>query len=100
MNHINELITKARSVVGDADNHHRYSISDIYNVYNAITGRDEKKQNCTSCLLNKVKEIRQWLALADEEAAKEKGASAQNKKRGGAKVNKKTPRTDITNLSS
>ena len=86
----NELIKKARLVVNEADSHHRYSISGIYEVYNAITGRDEKKQNCSTCLLNKVKEIRQWLALVEGEGS---GLPASpRKKRGGKRAN--------TNLSS
>jgi len=85
-----ELIKKARLVVDEADNHHRYSISGIYEVYNAITGCDEKKQNCSTCLLNKVKEIRRWLASAQSEG---NGLPASpRKKRGGKRAN--------TNLSS
>ena len=68
MENRNELIEKARSIVNEADNH-RYSVSGIYDIYNAITGRNEKKQNCSSCLLNKVKEIRLWLASAKSEAS-------------------------------
>ena len=86
----NQLIKKARAVVDDADNHHRYSIGGIYEVYNAITGRDEKKQNCSTCLLNKVKEIRLWLASVEGEGS---GLPASSrKKRGGKRAN--------TNLSS
>ena len=66
MNNIDELIEKAENVIDDADKHHRYSISNIYNVYNAITGRSEKKQNCSTCLLNKVKEIRKWLTSSEK----------------------------------
>ena len=82
----NELIKKARTVVDEADNHHRYSIGGIYEAYNAITGRDEKKQNCSTCLLNKVKEIKVWLASVEEEG------ESSRKKRGEKRVN--------TNLSS
>ena len=82
----NELIKKASAVVDEADNHHRYSIGGIYEVYNAITGRDEKKQNCSTCLLNKVKEIKAWLASVGKEGA------SPRKKRSGKSAN--------TNLSS
>ena len=65
----NELIAKARNVIDNADNRHSYGIGEIYAVYNAVTGRNEKKQNCSTCLLNKVKEIRAWLASAEKEAS-------------------------------
>ena len=65
-----ELIEKARQIINEADIRHHYSISAIYETYNAITGANEKRQSCSSCLLNKVKEIRKWLLQKEEATVK------------------------------
>ena len=81
---ITELIEKARHIIEEADHRHHYSISAIYETHNAITGNNEKQQSCTTCLLNKVKEIRKWLTQTEQAPVSkntETAAKASRKKR-------------------
>ena len=55
-----ELIALAERVTADAAKH-RYSVSSIYTAYNAITGKAEEPQTCSSCLRSRAREIAKWL---------------------------------------
>lgn len=39
---------------------HRYYVNRIYGIYNAVTGKKEEPQTCSSCLRNRVREIKKW----------------------------------------
>ena len=48
------------------DKTHRYSMSKIYGLYNQIFGTNEVPQSCVSCLIRKVKALREWLEQQEE----------------------------------
>ena len=48
------------------DKTHRYSMSKIYGLYNQIFGTNEVPQACASCLVRKVKALREWLEQQEE----------------------------------
>jgi len=43
------------------DKTHRYSMSLIYGLYNKVFGTNETPQSCASCLIRKVKALRDWV---------------------------------------
>jgi hypothetical protein len=67
-----ELIALAKGVIKEAAGH-RYSVSRIYSVYNAISGKTEDPQTCSSCLRARAREIGKWL----EDGAKASKGSEQ-----------------------
>lgn len=56
-----ELKQKVEALINDVDNTHRYSMSRIYSAYNEVFGTNETPQSCASCLIRKIKELRQWI---------------------------------------
>ncbi len=56
-----ELKQKVEMLINEVDTTHRYSMSRIYLAYNEVFDSNEKPQSCASCLIRKVKELRQWL---------------------------------------
>lgn len=56
------LKTEVSAMIEDVDRTHRYSMSLIYGLYNRVNGTDERPQSCASCLIRKVKQLREWLA--------------------------------------
>lgn len=70
-----ELKLKIETLINDVDTTHRYSMSRIYSAYNEVFNSNEKPQSCASCLIRKVKELRQWLEsqnYADDAEPKKK----------------------------
>lgn len=56
-----DLIKEAETLIAEVDKTHRYSMSKIYGLYNRIFGTNETPQSCASCLIRKVRELREWL---------------------------------------
>jgi len=56
-----ELQQKVKALLDSIDKTHRYSMSEIYAIYNEVFGVDEKPQSCASCLIRKVNCLRKWL---------------------------------------
>lgn len=55
------LVKQVRDVIADGDKH-RYSVSAVYGAYNTAFGKNDRPQTCSSCLRNRVRELRGWLA--------------------------------------
>lgn len=47
-------------LIQDVERTHRYSMSRIYSTYNAVFGTNELPQSCASCLIRKVKQLKEW----------------------------------------
>ncbi len=62
-----ELKQKIETLINEVESTHRYSMSRIYSAYNEAFGTDETPQSCASCLIRKVKELKQWLKTQDAE---------------------------------
>lgn len=60
-----ELIVRAMTLVEEVETTHLYSMSKIYGIYNEVFGTDEKPQSCASCLMRKVREIKNWIKEQD-----------------------------------
>lgn len=56
-----QLIEEVQNLVKEVDKTHRYSMSRIYGLWNRIYEKNETPQSCASCLIRKVKELREWL---------------------------------------
>lgn len=54
------LIGQVREVIADGARHH-YSVSKVYGAYNAVFGKKDTPQTCSSCLRNRVRELCKWL---------------------------------------
>lgn len=68
-----ELKTEVETLIEEVERTHRYSMSRIYGLYNRVKRTDERPQSCASCLIRKVKELREWLnalQVAETEAPK------------------------------
>lgn len=55
------LLEQIKSVIAEGDKH-RYSVSAVYGAYNAAFNKKDTPQTCSSCLRNRVRELRTWLA--------------------------------------
>lgn len=55
-----DLVRKVRNVISEADKH-RYSVSAVYSAYNTVFNKKDVPQSCSSCLRNRVRELRRWL---------------------------------------
>lgn len=71
------LIERTRALIDETEKTHRYSMSGIYGLYNEIYGTNEVPQSCASCLIRKIKLLKEWLAENDRPTAK----PAKTKKR-------------------
>ncbi|NDV69300.1 hypothetical protein [Dysgonomonas sp. 25] len=56
------LRAEVATLISDVEATHRYSMSRIYGLYNRVFETDERPQSCASCLIRKVRELRNWLA--------------------------------------
>lgn len=66
MKELAALMHEVRGLISDVDRTHRYSMSKIYGLYNKVYGTNETPQSCASCLIQKVGELREWLADANK----------------------------------
>lgn len=53
------LVKQVKGVIAESENH-RYSVSAVFGAYNAAFGKNDKPQTCRSCLVNRVRELRDW----------------------------------------
>lgn len=67
-----KLINEVKALVDEVDKTHRYSMSRIYGAYNAVFGTKEQPQSCSSCLIRKVRELKEWLTKIEMESATKK----------------------------
>lgn len=70
-----QWIIEVQNLIAEVDKTHRYSMSRIYGLWNRVYDKNEAPQSCASCLIRKVKELREWLAnqpttLVDDEVEK------------------------------
>ncbi len=61
------LVKQVKEVIADADKH-TYSVSRVYAAHNAAFGLSERPQTCSSCLRNRVRNLREWLAGYEKQA--------------------------------
>lgn len=89
------LVKKVRGVVADAGRHH-YSVSRVYEAHNEVFGLKENPQTCGTCLRNRARSLREWLAGYDEyvknrpikgrkPSGRPKDSSVEEKSENGAK---------------
>jgi hypothetical protein len=55
-----QLINSVKAVIADADKH-KYSVSRVYGAHNGAFQKRDQPQTCSSCLRNRVRELRAWL---------------------------------------
>lgn len=55
-----DLIKEVESLIKEVEATHRYSMSKIYGAYNKVFDKNEQPQACASCLIRKVRELKQW----------------------------------------
>lgn len=81
MNKKEDLILRVQALVADVDKTHRYSMSRIYGLYNEIYGTAEIPQSCASCLIRKVKQLKEWLSAQEGAKDRDSGVLPVKKKR-------------------
>ena len=82
------LRSEVEALVREVEKTHRYSMSRIYGLYNRVFGTNETPQSCASCLIRKVRELKNWLAknsdnerIAEKETPAVQTASAKTAKK-------------------
>lgn len=78
MNETN-LKSEVEQLLAEIDKTHRYSMSKIYDLANRVFDRKEMPQSCASCLIRKVRELRNWLDTRKQES--EEKSKIKNEKR-------------------
>lgn len=78
MNETN-LKSEVEQLLAEIDKTHRYSMSKIYDLANRVFDRKEMPQSCASCLIRKVRELRNWLDIRKQES--EEKSKIKNEKR-------------------
>ncbi|HMM04112.1 MULTISPECIES: hypothetical protein [unclassified Dysgonomonas] len=78
MNETN-LKSEVEQLLAEIDKTHRYSMSKIYDLANRVFDRKEIPQSCASCLIRKVRELRNWLDTRKQES--EEKSKIKNEKR-------------------
>lgn len=56
-----EILEAVDSVLGYIDTAHKYSMSRLYALWNFIFDRSETPQSCSSCLIRKSHDLREWM---------------------------------------
>lgn len=56
-----QLIARVSAVIEDAAKH-KYSVSRVYRAYNEAFQKRDVPQTCSSCLRNRVRELKTWVA--------------------------------------
>lgn len=83
-----QQVVQAQLIIADAAKH-RYYVSRIYGMYNAISGKNEPPQTCSSCLRARAKEIQKWYEEGSKGAvqkAAKAGLSAKEKAEAARKL--------------
>lgn len=60
------LRSEVEALVREVEKTHRYSMSRIYGLYNRVFGTNETPQSCASCLIRKVRELKNWHAKSSD----------------------------------
>lgn len=55
-----DLLKRIKKVIADGDSH-RYSVSAVYGAYNEAYGKRDIPQTCSTCLRNRVRELRKYM---------------------------------------
>lgn len=76
----NQLKQEVVALINEVDKTHRYSMSRIYDLYNAVFDKNETPQSCASCLIRKVNELKDWLEILKSEEPLAKGVVKDQKK--------------------
>lgn len=63
---LENLKKEVKELVAYTKSTHRYSMSNIYRLYNNVFGKKETPQSCASCLIRKIKELTTWLEEQEE----------------------------------
>lgn len=63
-----QQLAQAKQIIEDADRH-RYYVTRIYGVYNAVSGKNDAPSTCASCLRTRVREIKKWYEEGQKYAA-------------------------------
>lgn len=80
-----DLKQEVEQLLTEIDKTHRYSMSRIYSLANTVFNKTDKPQSCASCLIRKVRELRNWLKTQEveeqltETVAKTKKATKKRK---------------------
>lgn len=77
----NQLTDEVRALVNDVEQTHKYSMSKIYGLYNQVFQTKEVPQACASCLIRKVKALKEWLNKQDTVIEEEKVEIAEKSKK-------------------
>lgn len=83
------LVQEVADLINDVERTHRYSMTRIYNLYNEVFEKNEVPQSCASCLIRKVRELKDWMetkpveekAIAPENSEEKAPAERTKKKR-------------------
>lgn len=67
-----DLAQEVADLINEVERTHRYSMTRIYSLYNEVFEKNESPQSCASCLMRKIRELKDWL----ETKAKEEKAIA------------------------
>jgi len=54
-----KLVARVKAVLADAEKH-KYSVSRVYGAHNAAFKKNDIPQTCSSCLRNRVRELKAW----------------------------------------
>lgn len=76
-----ELRQEVEELLKEVDKTHRYSMTRIYDLSNKVFDKSEKPQSCASCLIRKVRELKNWLGNETEQKIESKGISPKPKRR-------------------
>ncbi|MEN9918327.1 MAG: hypothetical protein RL662_763 [Bacteroidota bacterium] len=63
-----DLQNEVQLLIKEIEKTHRYSMSRIYNLHNKIFNKNELPQSCASCLIKKVKDLKNWLSTENADA--------------------------------
>ncbi|WP_301665481.1 hypothetical protein [uncultured Alistipes sp.] len=88
-----EVVADVRRIVEESVRH-SYSVSRIFEAHNLIFNRLDKPQTCSTCLRNRVRDLKRWLAEYDAasatpEAAPEAAEAEAKPKRRARKTGRK-----------
>lgn len=72
-----QMVKQVDGVLAEAERH-TYSVSRIYGAYNAVMQKRDTPQTCSSCLRNRVRELKQWKAAYDKATTPAKVAAGTN----------------------
>ena len=64
-----QLRKQVAALIAEVEKTHRYSMSKIYDLSNEVFGKEEKPQSCSSCLIRKVRDLKNWLVAQETEKA-------------------------------